>query len=109
MAAANWHAYRSLSRDRSITQQRLNKGIVRRIASYARPYRWTLALFLVCTCVSAVITVAGPLLLKTIIDRGIPAHDTTAVPAAAGLGPAPARPGAPLSRATRRLSARTGE
>ena len=71
MSAANWHAYRSFSRDRSITQQRLNKGIVRRIASYARPYRWTLALFLVCTCVSAVITVAVPLLLKTIIDQGI--------------------------------------
>ena len=79
MAAANWHAYRSFSRDRSITHQRLNKGIARRIASYARPYRWTLALFLVCTCVSAVITVAVPLLLKTIIDKGILAHDTAVV------------------------------
>ena len=85
MAAANWHAYRSLSRDRSITQQRLNKGIVRRIAAYARPYRWSLALFLVCTCVSAVITVAVPLLLKTIIDKGILAHDTAVVLEVAGL------------------------
>src|SRR2546429_9738765 len=71
MAAANWHAYRSLSRDRSITQQRLNKGIVRRIASYARPYRWTLALFLVCTCVSAAITAAAARVAKTILAKGL--------------------------------------
>src|SRR6185312_14395792 len=109
MAAANWHAYRSFSRDRSITHQRLNKGIVRRIASYARPYRWTLALFLVCTCVSAVITVAVPLLLKTIIDKGILAHDTAVVLEVAGLVAALAVAGALISVATRWLSARTGE
>ena len=109
MAAANWHAYRSFSRDRSVTQQRLNKGIVRRIASYARPYRWPLALFLVCTCVSAVITVAVPLLLKTIIDKGILAHDTTVVLEVAALVAALAVVGALISVATRWLSARTGE
>ena len=109
MAAANWHAYRSFSRDRSVTQQRLNKGIVRRIASYARPYRWTLALFLVCTCVTAVFTVAVPLLLKTIIDKGILAHDTTVVLEVAGLVAALAVAGALISVLTRWLSARTGE
>src|SRR6266576_3073310 len=109
MSAANWHAYRSFSRDRSITQQRLNKGIVRRIASYARPYRWTLALFLVCTCVSAVITVAVPLLLKTIIDRGILKDNVAVVLWVAGLVAALAVVGALISIATRWLSARTGE
>ena len=109
MAAANWHAYRSLSRDRSVTHQRLNKGIVRRIAAYARPYRWPLALFLVCTCVSAVITVAVPLLLKTIIDKGILAHDTAVVLEVAALVAALAVAGALISVATRWLSARTGE
>ena len=109
MAAANWHAYRSLSRDRSITHQRLNKGIVRRIASYARPYRWPLALFLVCTCVSAVITVAVPLLLKTIIDQGILKGDTAVVLEVAGLVAALAVAGALISIATRWLSSRTGE
>src|SRR5499433_166620 len=109
MAAANWHAYRSFSRDRSITHQRLNKGIVRRVASYARPYRWTLALFLLATCVSAVITVAVPLLLKTIIDRGILKHDTAVVLEVAGLVAALAVVGALISIATRWLSARTGE
>ncbi len=109
MAAANWHAYHSFSRDRSVTHQRLNKGIVRRIASYARPYRWTLALFLACTCVTAVITVAVPLLLKTIIDRGILKGDTTVVLEVAGLVAGLAVLGALISVATRWLSARTGE
>src|SRR4249919_3424772 len=106
---ANWHAYRSFSRDTSITQQRLKRGTVRRIAAYARPYRWPLALFLVCTCVSAVITVAVPLLLKTIIDKGILAHDTAVVLEVAALVAALAVIGALISVATRWLSARTGE
>jgi len=109
MAAANWHAYRSFSRDRSITQQKLKPGIVRRVASYARPYRWTLALFLLCTCVTAVITVAVPLLLKTIIDQGILKHDTAVVLEVAGLVAALAVVGALISVVTRWLSARTGE
>ncbi|HEV8279974.1 MAG TPA: ABC transporter transmembrane domain-containing protein, partial [Streptosporangiaceae bacterium] len=109
MSAANWHAYRSFSRDSSITQQRLKPGIVRRVASYARPYRWTLALFLLATCVSAVITVAVPLLLKTIIDRGILKDNTSVVLWVAGLVAALAVVGALISIATRWLSARTGE
>ena len=49
---------------------------MRRIAAYARPYRGSLALFLIATALSAVITVAVPLLLKTIIDQGILAENT---------------------------------
>jgi ATP-binding cassette, subfamily B, bacterial len=109
MAAANWHAYRSLTRDRSITQQKLKPGTIRRIASYARPYRWTLALFLLCTCVSAVITVAVPLLLRTIIDRGILPRDTAVVLWVAGLVAGLSVVSALLSVLTRWLSARTGE
>src|SRR5499427_3655925 len=109
MAAANWHAYRSFSRDRSVTHQRLKKGIVRRVASYARPYRWTLALFLACTCVTAVFTVAVPLLLKRIIDQGILKDNVTVVYQVAALVAALAVAGALISVATRWLSARTGE
>jgi ATP-binding cassette, subfamily B, bacterial len=57
--------------DPSVTEQKLRPGTVRRIMSYARPYRWQLAVFLVATCVDAVITVANPLLLRQIIDKGI--------------------------------------
>src|SRR2546429_115663 len=109
MPAANWHAYRSFSRDSSIPHQRLKPGIVRRVAFYARPYRWTLALFLLATCVSAVITVAVPLLLKTIIDRGILKGNISVVLWVAGLVAALAVVGAVIAIATRWLSARAGE
>ncbi len=109
MYAANWHTMRSFSRDRSITHQRLKPGIVRRVMGYARPYRYILILFLTATSVSAVITVAVPLLLKTIVDRGILPHDTGVVLWVAGVVAALALAGALLSVAQRWLSARIGE
>ena len=57
--------------DPTITQQKLNPGTIRRIMTYARPYRWHLAVFLLATCLDAAITVANPLLLRQIIDKGI--------------------------------------
>jgi ATP-binding cassette subfamily B protein len=109
MYAANWHTMRSFSRDRSITHQRLKPGIVRRVMGYARPYRWTLALFLIATSVSAVITVAVPLLLKTIIDNGILKHNTALVLWVAGVVAALSLFSALLSVWQRWLSARIGE
>jgi ATP-binding cassette subfamily B protein len=109
MSAVNWHAMHAFSRDRSITQQRLKPGTVRRIASYARPYRWTLAVFLIGTSVSAVITIAVPLLLKTLIDRGILPRHTAVVLGVAGLVAGLALFSAVLSIWQRWLSARIGE
>ncbi len=60
--------------DPSVTGQKLRPGTVRRIMSYARPYRWQLGVFLVATCLDAVITVVNPLLLRQIIDKGILPH-----------------------------------
>ena len=62
--------------DPSVTGQKLRPGTVRRIMSYARPYRWQLAVFLVATCLDAVVvrTVVDPLLLRQIIDKGILPH-----------------------------------
>jgi ATP-binding cassette, subfamily B, bacterial len=71
MSYGNWHAMRSFARDRSVTTQRLKPGTVRRIFSYARPYRLHLALFLLITSLDAAITVAVPLLLRMLIDNGI--------------------------------------
>jgi ATP-binding cassette, subfamily B, bacterial len=62
---------RGFRMDPSITKQKLTPGIVRRIARYARPYRWQLAAFLLATSLDAVITVVNPLLLREIIDDGI--------------------------------------
>ncbi|HVB43469.1 MAG TPA: ABC transporter ATP-binding protein [Streptosporangiaceae bacterium] len=62
---------RSFSRDRTVTHQRLKPGTVRRILSYAKPYRRELALFLIIVAMDAAITVAVPLLLRSLIDNGI--------------------------------------
>jgi ATP-binding cassette subfamily B protein len=109
MYQAQWHAMRSFTRDKSVTHQRLSRGIVRRIASYARPYRLDLAIFLTLTALSAVIAVAVPLLLQTIIDDGILPKDMAVVLWVAGTVAVLALVGAVLSVATRWFSARIGE
>ena len=57
--------------DETITKQQLRRGTFRRIARYARPYRWELVVFLVAAALDAVITVAIPILLGVVIDRGV--------------------------------------
>jgi len=68
MNAGSWHAMRSFSRDRSVTRQQLKPGTVRRIASYAKPYRLILGVFLLITSVDSVITVLVPLLLGATVN-----------------------------------------
>jgi ATP-binding cassette subfamily B protein len=109
MYQAQWHAMRSFTRDKSVTQQRLSRGLVRRIASYARPYRLDLVIFLTLTAVSSVVAVAVPLLMQTIIDRGILPKDMAVVLWVAGAVAGLALLGAVLSIATRWFSARIGE
>ena len=84
MYGSNWYAMRSFARDGSVTKQRLKKGSVRRIASYARPYRGQLALFLTATSLSAVIGVSVPLMLRSIVN-GILKRDTALVLWIAGI------------------------
>ncbi|HKB30890.1 MAG TPA: ABC transporter ATP-binding protein [Streptosporangiaceae bacterium] len=100
---------RSFTRDRSITQQRLKPGTVRRIASYAHPYRVALALFLVVTGIDAAIVVANPLLFRAIIDQGILPKKTGIVIALAGAVALLALADAALGLAQRWYSARIGE
>ena len=57
--------------DESITRQKIKPGTVRRILPYAKPYRWVLALLLFVTALDSAITVASPVILGLIIDRGI--------------------------------------
>jgi ATP-binding cassette, subfamily B, bacterial len=66
-----WHAMRGFARDPSVTKQKLKAGTVRRIAGYARPYRLDLTIFLLAAALDAVITVAYPVLLGLVIDKGI--------------------------------------
>ncbi len=99
----------SFRRDPSVTQQKLKPGTMRRIASYARPYRWLLVLFLLITIADAVITVANPLLLRSIIDNGILKRDTTLVLVLAGAAVALALLDAGFGVASRWYSSRIGE
>jgi ATP-binding cassette subfamily B protein len=109
MSTANWHAMRSFSRDRSIAHQRLKPGTVRRILSYAQPYRRELIFFLVMVSLDAVITVAVPLLLRGLIDNGILPRRTGVVLAIGAAVVGLALFDALLSIGQRWYSARIGE
>src|ERR1022692_2154685 len=109
MTASSWHAMRSFSRDRSITKQRLKPGTIRRIISYARPYRRDLIFFLLIVSLDAVITVAVPLLLRGLIDNGILPRNTGVVLAIGSVVAGLALLDALLSIGQRWYSARIGE
>jgi len=109
MSASNWRAMHSFTRDRAITHQQLKPGTIRRIASYARPYRLWLILFLFMTSLDAVVTVAIPLLLRELIDKGILPKDTGIVLAVAGAVAGLAIFDALLSIGQRWFSSRIGE
>jgi ATP-binding cassette subfamily B protein len=109
MSMSSWQTMRSFTRDRSITSQRLKPGSVRRILSYARPYRGSLALFMGAVVLDAVVMVAVPLLLKVIIDQGILAKDTGLVIGLAALAAGLALLDALLTLGQRWFSSRIGE
>jgi ATP-binding cassette subfamily B protein len=68
---APWMVARSFRRDPSVTQKKLAKGTVRRIARFASPYKKWLIAFLSIILVDAVLGVINPLILKKIIDDGV--------------------------------------
>src|ERR1700728_1081468 len=109
MYGSQWQAMRGFSRDPSVTKQRLKPGTVRRIAGYARPYRWDLIIFLLATALDAVVTVSYPVLLGVIIDKGIIPKRSGVVLALAGVVVGLAVFDAFLSIVTRYFTARVGE
>jgi ATP-binding cassette, subfamily B, bacterial len=104
-----WQAMRGFSRDPSVTKQRLKPGTVRRIAGYARPYRWDLAIFLIAAALDAVVTVSYPVLLGVIIDKGILPKRTGVVLALAAVVVGLALFDALLTIVQRYFTARVGE
>ena len=100
---------RSFRQDPSVTQQKLKPGTVRRIITYAKPYKLWLSLFLVVTIFDALITVVNPLLLRAIIDKGILGHDEALVIGLAATVAAVALFDAFLGFAARWYSSRIGE
>jgi ATP-binding cassette, subfamily B, bacterial len=105
----NIHMMSSFRQDPSVTQQKLKPGTVRRIITYARPYKLWLFLFLVVTILDSLITVVNPLLLRAIIDKGILGHHEAIVIGIAAAVAAVALFDAFLGFAIRWYSARIGE
>ncbi|MGP8207205.1 MAG: ABC transporter ATP-binding protein [Acidimicrobiales bacterium] len=69
MGGAGWGVMRSMRQDRKITEHKLPKGTVRRVFSFARPYRGMLAVFLVLIIIDALVGAANPLLTRAIINE----------------------------------------
>lgn len=68
---ATWMSFRSLTQDSSVKNQKLKPGTLKRIISYATPYKVSLSLFLITVIIDALLIVATPLLLKRLIDEGV--------------------------------------
>jgi ATP-binding cassette subfamily B protein len=100
---------RSFRRDRSVLQKKLPKGIVGRIARFARPYWRTLAVYLVLIVLDAGVGVANPLLYRAVIDDGILRHRLGLIVVLAAVVAGLALADAGLSLGQRWLSARVGE
>ena len=109
MHMGGWNLLRSMRQDESIRQHRLTSGIVRRIGSFARPYRGALAVFLVLIIVDAIVGAANPLIFRAIIDDGILRHNVNLVVVLAGAVGGLALFDAVLGLAQRWLSSRVGE
>ncbi|MEJ6607261.1 MAG: ABC transporter ATP-binding protein [Candidatus Planktophila sp.] len=76
---AGWMALRTLSSDQSVKSAKLKPGTLKRIFSYAGPYKSYFYFFLICLISDAVLTVATPLLLRELIDSGVIPKDRTVV------------------------------
>ena len=64
-------AFRHLRSDRSVVNNRLDRGTVRRVVGFARPHRGLISVFLGLTVVDAAMVVVIPLLVQRIVDDGI--------------------------------------
>jgi len=76
---AAWMTHRSMTADPSVKEQKLKPGTVKRIFSFARPYRTNIIIYLATVVVDAGLVVATPLLLKRLIDDGVIPKDATVV------------------------------
>jgi ATP-binding cassette subfamily B protein len=76
---AAWMTHRSMTADPSVKEQKLKPGTVKRIFSFARPYRTNIFIYLATVVVDAGLVVATPLLLKRLIDEGVIPKDPSVV------------------------------
>lgn len=64
-------AMRSLTRDPAVKDIKLKTGTIKRIWTFARPFKFYLSIFVLTIVADSFLTVASPLLLKNLIDNGV--------------------------------------
>jgi len=60
-----------MTADPSVKNQKLKPGTVKRIASYAKPYKTYITVFLITVVIEAFLIITSPLLLRELIDKGV--------------------------------------
>ena len=68
-----WHTVASFRRDTdSIRGKRMRRDLIRRVLVFARPYRWMIVGFILSVVGAAVVGAVPPLLLRRLLDKGLP-------------------------------------
>ena len=106
---AAWMTHRSMTADPSVKQQKLKAGTVKRIFTFAKPYRLSIWIFLFTVVIDAALIVATPLLLRELIDKGVIPKDGALVTRLAILVGLIAIADAAMSMLGRYFSSRIGE
>jgi len=71
--------FRSMTADPSVKSQKLKPGTIARIASYGRPYKSQITIFMATVVIEALLVISSPLLLRQLIDKGVIPGDTALV------------------------------
>ncbi len=71
MGHSAWEAFISYRRDPSVKERKIDRAVVRRIMSFAHPFRKLIYVFLILVVIDALLVVAQPLLFRRIVDSGI--------------------------------------
>ena len=100
---------RGLRRDRSVLGHAVKDGTARRMLAFARPYRSVLTMFMVVVILDAFVAAVNPLILRSIIDKGILGKNQSLVVTLALVAAGLAIADAGLSLFERRVSAVIGE
>jgi ATP-binding cassette subfamily B protein len=106
---AAWMTHRSMTADPSVKQQKLKAGTVKRIFTFAKPYRLSIWIFLITVVIDAALIVATPLLLRQLIDEGVIPKDGALVTRLAVFVGLLAIADAAMSMLGRYFSSRIGE
>ena len=106
---AIWMTHRSMTADPSVKEAKLKPGTIKRIMTFARPYRLSISIFLVTVVIDAALIVATPLLLLRLIDDGVIPKNGALITQLAVLVGVMALADAAVSMVGRYFSSRIGE